>query len=54
MLIPKEYIDNIGDRQFGTGEGVVLLQGSEMRYIKVPIVRDVDKMKRICKEALTR
>lgn len=54
MLIPKEYIENIGDRQFKVGEGVVLLQGSEIRYIKVPMVRDIEKMQKICIEALTR
>jgi len=54
MLIPKEYIDNMGERQFGVGEGVVLLQGSEMHYLKVPLVRDTEKMQKICIEALTR
>lgn len=53
MLIPKEYIDNIGDREFGVGEGVVLLQGSKMFYIKVPMVRDIEKMKMICIKSLT-
>lgn len=54
MLIPKEYIDSIGDRQFKTGEGVVLLQGSDMYYIKVPMIRDEKKMQEICIDALTR
>lgn len=54
MLIPKEYIDKIGDRQFKTGEGIVLLQGSEMHYIKVPMIRDEKKLQEICLDALTR
>lgn len=54
MLIPKEYIDGIGNRAFKTGEGVVLLQGSEMRYIKIPMVKDMEKMQKVCIDALTR
>ena len=54
MLIPKEYIDRIGDRQFGVGEGIVLLQGSEMHFIKVPLMKDEEKIHQICIDALTR
>ncbi len=54
MLIPKEYIDCIGDRKFGVGEGVVLLQGSQLHFIKVPMVRNVEKMQQVCIDALTR
>lgn len=54
MLIPKEYIECIGDRQFKIGEGVVLLQGSDLHFIKVPVIRDEDKLQRICIEALNR
>ena len=54
MLIPKEYIDEIGDRNFKRGEGVALLQGSELRFIKIPMVRDMEKMQQICIDALTR
>lgn len=53
MLLPKEYIELIGDRQFGIGEGVVLLQGSQLNFIKVPMIRDTEKMQRICINALT-
>ena len=53
MLLPKEYIDTIGERPFGTGEGVVLLQGTKLRYIKVPSVRNEEKMHQICMDALT-
>lgn len=54
MLIPKEYIDAIGERKFGVGEGIVLLQGSRLRFIKIPMVRDMDRMKQICIDALTK
>lgn len=54
MLIPKEYIDCIGDRKFGIGEGVVLLQGSQLHFIKVPMVRNIEKMQQVCIDALTR
>ena len=54
MLLPKEYIENIGNRQFKVGEGVVLLQGTKMQFIKVPIVRDEQRLKQICIEALSK
>lgn len=54
MLIPKEYIERIGERQFKTGEGVALLQSSELHFIKVPMIRDNDKLQCICIEALNR
>lgn len=54
MLIPKEYIDRIGEREFKVGEGVVLLQGSQLEFIKIPLVRDVEKMQQICIDALTK
>lgn len=53
MLIPKEYIDAIGERDFGVGEGVVLLQSSRIEFIKIPKVRDAEKMKQVCINALT-
>jgi hypothetical protein len=54
MLMPKELIEKVGGREFHTGEGVMLWQGSELRFIKVPVIRDEEKMKSICIEALTR
>lgn len=54
MLIPKESVERIGERQFKTGEGVVLLQGSQMHFIKVPVIRNIEKMQNICIEALNR
>lgn len=52
MLIPKEYIDNIGDRKFKTGEGVVLLQGSQMYFLKVPVIKDKQQIKDLCIKGL--
>lgn len=52
MLIPKEYIDSIGDREFGVGEGIVLQQASQMNFIKIPVVNDFNKMKKLGIEAL--
>lgn len=54
MLIPKEYVECIDERQFKTGEGVVLIQGSQMHFIKVPVIRNIEKMQNICIEALNR
>lgn len=51
MLLP-DHMEQVKGRQFGRGEGVVLLQGSELRYIKVPMVRNVERMEQICIEAL--
>lgn len=53
MLMP-EYIDQIKGRTFGIGEGVVLLHGSVLRFIKIPTVRDEARMKAICVEALSK
>lgn len=46
MLLPKEYIAKIAERSrpFGQGEGVVLLQGSELHYVKMPRIRDFTKI----------
>ena len=54
MLMPKELIEKVGNREFKTGEGVMIWQGSELKFIKVPVIRDEDKMKAICIDALTR
>ena len=54
MLMPKELIEKVGSREFQTGEGVMLWQGAELRFIKVPSIRDEEKMKAICIEGLTR
>lgn len=51
MLLP-DHLEQLKGRQFGRGEGVILLQGSELRFIKVPTVRDEERMKQICIKAL--
>ena len=53
MLLP-DHMEQTKGRQFGRGEGVVLLQGSTLRYIKVPTVRDENRMRQICLDALSR
>lgn len=51
MLLP-DFREEVQRRTFGRGEGVVLLQGSELRYIKVPTVRNEEHMRQICITAL--
>ena len=51
MLLP-DHMEQVKGRQFGRGEGVVLLQGSELHYIKVPMVRNAPRMEDICIRAL--
>lgn len=53
MLLPKEYIDLIGERIFKVGEGVVLLQNSELYFVKMPIIRNKSKLKEICSVGLS-
>lgn len=53
MLIP-DFMEEIKGRQFGRGEGVVVLEGSQIRFIKIPTVRDENRMRRICIKALSR
>lgn len=52
MLMP-DHKEQIEGRQFGRGEGVALLQGSELHFIKIPMVKDVERMKGICIQALS-
>jgi len=51
MLLP-DFREEVQGRKFGQGEGVVLLQGSELRFIKVPMVREVERMQQLCITAL--
>lgn len=53
MLLP-DHMEQTKGRQFGRGEGIVLLQGSTLRYIKVPTVRDENRMRQVCLDALSR
>lgn len=52
MLLPSpEYFDEIGDRKFSQGEGIMLVQNSELRFIKIPQI-DMDKVKELCIKGL--
>lgn len=51
MLLP-DHMEQVKGRQFGRGEGVVLLQGSELHYIKVGVTRNPRRMEEICIKAL--
>lgn len=51
MLLP-DFREEIKGRKFNRGEGVVLLQGSELHFIKVPIVLNEKRMRQICINAL--
>lgn len=53
MLMPKEYIEMVENRQFEKGEGILLLQGSDLHFVKIPTVRDMEKMQEICVKALS-
>lgn len=53
MLMPKELMDKISNREFHTGEGVMLWQGAKLHFIKIPVVGNEEKMKAICIDALT-
>ncbi len=52
MLLP-DFIKAVEGHIFGRGEGVVLLQGSELRFIKVPTIKDEDTMRQLCITALS-
>jgi hypothetical protein len=52
MLLP-DFKDEVQGRKFRRGEGVVLLQGSELHFIKVPMVRDVERIHQLCIKALS-
>lgn len=52
MLLP-DFKDEVQGRKFARGEGVVLFQGSDLRYLKVPVIGSPERMKQICISALT-
>ena len=53
MVMPKEFIEEVGERKFTTGEGILLLQGAELHFIKIPLVKDMQTMQEICVKALS-
>lgn len=52
MLLP-DFKDELKGRTFKRGEGVVLFQGSELRYLKVPTVGNPKRMEQLCIKALS-
>ena len=54
MLLSKEQIERIGDRTFRAGEGVLLLQGVDLRFIKMPRYREEKSLCGLCIDALSR
>ena len=52
MLMP-DHIEKVKGREFGRGEGSVLLQGSQLHFIKVPQTANIGEMHDLCKGALT-
>lgn len=52
MLLP-DFKEQVDERKFGRGEGVALLQGSELHFIKIPAVRDTARMRGLCVQALS-
>ena len=54
MLLPDaEYFDKIGDRKFSKGEGIMLIQNSELLFIKIPKPDNMDKIKELCIKGLS-
>jgi hypothetical protein len=52
MLMP-DHIEQVKGREFGRGEGVALLQGSELHYLKIPQYKDFERVKELCVQALS-
>lgn len=52
MLLP-DFMEQVKGRVFGQGEGVALLQGSRLHFIKVGTVQDSERMQQICVKALS-
>lgn len=53
MLLPKEYIEKIAGRCFNVGEGVMLNQGSELHFLKIPMIMDNEELKALCIKGLS-
>lgn len=51
MLLP-DFLDDVKGRRFSRGEGVVVMQGAELHFLKVPEIRDMERVRGICKKAL--
>lgn len=55
MLIPSDLLENMSELDFKTGEGLLLLNGSLLQQIKIPMLRDSDmeKLREVCVKALS-
>jgi len=53
MLLP-DFKEEVKGRQFGRGEGVALLQGSKLHFIKIPEIDNFEKVERLCLGALSK
>lgn len=51
MLIP-DFKDKVRGRQFHRGEGIVVLQGAECHFMKVPTIRNMERLQQHCMFAL--
>lgn len=51
MLLP-DFLEQVKGRRFQRGEGVALIQASELHFLKVPKIGDVERMKKLCILAL--
>lgn len=51
MLLP-DHMEQVKGRQFHRGEGVVLLQGSKLCYLKVPTLTNEEHLWQLCMTAL--
>ena len=54
MLLSKEQIDRIGEREFKVGEGVFVAQGVDLKFIKMPRIKDEMLLQALCVDALSR
>lgn len=52
MLLP-DFMEQVKGRIFGKSEGVALLQGSQLHFIKVGTVQNSERMQQICIKALS-
>lgn len=53
QMLLSDVKDELKGRTFKRGEGVVLFQGSELRYLKVPVVGNPKRMQELCIRALS-
>ena len=51
MLIP-DFKDEIKGKQFQCGEGIIVFQGAELHYVKIPTVRNMERLQQLCISAL--